>query len=503
MLAAGITTYDEEWVTLRSQFFALCSQFLDGDAESRIRADIDTALAGLDPADSSAQRMQVQRAKLDAAFALARSQLDTVSGARSSLQAVIPGSICIISLSGEAYPAAMGKTPFGAAATEATAEAALVNTILTGSNLSSMPVWIGYLIAGVLVLIIAMTTYRLRPGRALLLGIAWTLLCTAVLGGIFLLWGDFIQPAVPIIAGFAWSLTGSLFLVGAGRRETLAVRTAFGGRLSEEGLRSVLLSPEPLTPQGARRNVTIVALAEKGLSGGSTAHEPRDVLRRIAAYHSAVGEVVRSLDGMIGGAGVERLTAYFGTPLILEDHTARACRAACRVRAVERELNVAASPPLATRMGIDTGECIVGDLGSRGMPGYSVVGAPADWAARLEGLNGTFGTSILITERVRAAIGEAFLVRRVGIARIADPEASVRVYELVAEAGSSEQVTTEAVEAFEQGLQRFEERDFVAALALFSRVKKLLPDDGPAQAYAERCRHLMAASGRAATSFPT
>jgi adenylate cyclase len=206
---------------------------------------------------------------------------------------------------------------------------------------------------------------------------------------------------------------------------------------------------------------------------------------------------------MIGGASVDRLTAYFGAPLARADHVVRACRAACRIRAVEKELNVAASPPLATRLGIDTGECIVGDLGSRGMPGYSVVGAPADCAARLEGLNGTFGTSLLITERVRSASGDAFLVRRLGIARMGEPGNGVRVYELMAETETATAATVEAVNAFERGLVMFEERDFAGALALFCRALELIPDDGPARAYAERCRHLVASSGGSATSFPT
>jgi adenylate cyclase len=503
MLAASSNTHDEEWVALRSQFFTLASQFLNGDAEARILADADKGIAAADPTDVETQRLQAQRGKVAAAFSDARMQLRSVAELRASLQAVLPGSFCIISLSGEEDPLATGKTPFGVSATEATAEAALVNTLLNGARMRAMPSWIGYLVAALLVLLIVFMTYRLGPSLTFLVGLGFTILCAAGISGLFILWGDFLQPSIPLVSGLTGSIAASLIVVGDRRRATRAVRAAFAGRLSDEGLRSLLSTPEVLSPRGARHTMTVIALAEKGLSGGSAMHEPRDVMRQIAAYHGAVGEVVRSLDGMIGGAGVDRLMAYFGAPLARADHVVRACRAACRIRAVEKELNVVASPLLATRMGIDTGECIVGDFGSRGMPGYAVVGAPADCAARLEGLNGTFGTSLLITERVRATLGEVFLVRRLGIARIAEPNASVRVYELVAEAGSVGAGVAEVVNVFERGLLKFEEREFAAALALFSRALSFDPNDGPARAYAERCRHLLAASGGAVTSFPT
>ena len=82
--------------------------------------------------------------------------------------------------------------------------------------------------------------------------------------------------------------------------------------------------------------------------------------------------------------------------------------------ALERELNGTAVSVFSSRMGIHTGDCVAGFLGDRVRPDYSLVGVPADIAARLEALNDSFGTSVLATERVRDSAGPGLLVRMLG-----------------------------------------------------------------------------------------
>jgi adenylate cyclase len=176
--------------------------------------------------------------------------------------------------------------------------------------------------------------------------------------------------------------------------------------------------------------------------------------------------------------------------------------AALRMKAVERELNVAVAPPFITRMGIETGECVVGALGSQGMPGYTVVGPANDLAARLEALNSRFGTTILISEAVRDAAGEDFLVRSLDRVRFAGTDSRFRAFELVAEKGGADSGTLQAVEAFNDALALFERKEWEEAHDLFSRVLILLPADPPAAHYIERCREHLSHPARPATSDP-
>jgi adenylate cyclase len=206
---------------------------------------------------------------------------------------------------------------------------------------------------------------------------------------------------------------------------------------------------------------------------------------------------------MLGGTGGGRITAFFGAPVETEDHARRACLSALRVRALEHALNGTAASVFGSRMGIHTGECFAGFLGSRSIPDYSLVGPPADLAARLEGLNTSFGTSIIVTETVREAAGPGFQVRMLGSVPDANSPDRIRVYELSAETGMPDALSDRLIAEFEEGLARYEKGDFAGALAIFSRVLAAAPGDGPTAAYARRCRHLAAPRGEPdLTSLP-
>ena len=254
-------------------------------------------------------------------------------------------------------------------------------------------------------------------------------------------------------------------------------------------MQRLLASPDIIPSQGRRRSVTVLAAAPKGLPASvAAAQDPQDVVKLLTAYHAAVGEVILGLEGTLRQGGGDAVAAYFGAPFDCPDHARRACRAAIRIKAVEKELNVIASAPFATRIGIDTGECIVGDIGGRGTPDFTVVGAATDLAARLESLNARYGTAILISESVRDAAGEDFLVRTLDRVRIAGTSSIFRVFELVAETDGAEPSMVEAIRIFNAGLARFEEKQWRDAEALFARALELRPVDGPAPIYIERCR---------------
>jgi adenylate cyclase len=206
---------------------------------------------------------------------------------------------------------------------------------------------------------------------------------------------------------------------------------------------------------------------------------------------------------MLAGTGGGRSTAFFGAPVEIEDHARRACLSALRVRAFERELSGTAAPMLGSMIGIDTGECVAGFLGARGLPDYSLVGPAVDFAARLEGLNVRFGTSIVISERARDSAGQGFQVRMLGQVPGDARAGTVRIYELCAERGTSDAPSDQMIAEFEEGLARYERGDFAGALEVFSRVLVTAPGDGPAAAYAQRCRQLAAHGGQPdATSAP-
>ena len=364
----------------------------------------------------------------------------------------------------------------------------MAGTILSGRTLGEIPRRFTVIAAVVLALLLALFLLRARPLVTLLIGLAGAAVFLARLRCGIRLSGTSLDPVLPGGSAALSGLVLSLDKVLRARRTSRSLRGAFSGLLSAGGLKKILAAPDSLTPAGGKRSVTVLSAAVKGLPSAAAIQKPGAVVKLLNSYHAAVAEVILGLEGTLGRGGADAVAAYFGAPLDLPDHARRACRAALRIKAVEKELRALAAPPFATRIGIETGECVVGDIGAGGAPQYSVVGAATDLAARLEALNARYGTSILVSEGVRVAVGGEFLVRALDRVHIAGTDVIFRVFELVGERGGAAEATLEALRIFEAGLERFEAREWPRAEDLFARALALRPDDGPTLLYIQRCR---------------
>ncbi len=501
MLAAGDPGNAGVWRNARARFFSLADQFLSGDAEARIIADADRALRSESLTEGERKAIQGERDRVPDAFAAARRAFAELQQTRAALEGALQGSFCIISLSDPGQAAKAGRTPFGVVATDAGASAALVSTALSGRFPREVPFRYPLGLAALLSVLAAVAVNRMRPMLTVLCGLGLGCAVIVVPSAVFLLFGVFMNPLLPAADAVLTCAAFAGLKVSMARREAHGVRNAFSGRLSRESMQRLLASPRDRASAGERRNVTVMSAAVKRLSADALPN-PGDHLGPLNAYHSGMHEVILSLEGMLGRVGGDAFTACFGAPLASADHARRACLAALRMKAVEKELNIAVSPPFVTRIGIETGECIVGALGSQGMPGYAVVGPANDLASRLEALNSRFGTTILISEAVRDAAGADFLVRSLDRVRFAGTDARFRAFELVAEKGGADGTTLQAIESFNEALALFERKEWREAETLFSRVLALLPADAPAAVYIERCREHSSNPARPSTSDP-
>ena len=497
MLAAGDSGNAGAWRSARARFFSLADQFLAGDAETRIVADADRALRSESLTEMEKKGIEAERDKVPESFAAARRTFAELQQTRAALEGALNGSFCIISLSNPKPTA--GRSPFGVAANDAVASAALVSTALSGRFPREVPSRYPLGLAGLLSVLVAVVVYRMRPDLIVLCGLALGCAVIVVPSAVFVLFGVFMNPFLPAADALITCAALAALAVSTIRREARGVRAAFAGRLSRESMQRLLASPRDRASAGERRTVTVMAATVRRLSPDALP-DPGDLLGRLNAYHAGMHEGILSLEGMLGRVGGDAFTAYFGAPLTTADHVRRACLAALRMKALERELHIAVTSPFVTRIGIETGECIVGALGS--MPGYTVVGPANDLAARLEALNSRYGTTVLISEGVREAAGEDFLVRNLDRVRFAGTDAKFRAFELVAEKSAADGTTLQAIECFNEALALFERKEWQEAEALFSRVLALLPADAAAAVYIERCRERSSPPSRPATSEP-
>ncbi|HEX3034427.1 MAG TPA: adenylate/guanylate cyclase domain-containing protein [Thermodesulfobacteriota bacterium] len=204
-------------------------------------------------------------------------------------------------------------------------------------------------------------------------------------------------------------------------------------------------------------------------------------------------EQIFAYEGMLKEYVGDELMAIFGAPIEQTDHAERACAAALTMREHRKALREGwakiGRPPLIARTGINSGPMLVGNLGSKYRFAYGVLGDHVNLGSRLEELNKSYGTEILIGENTAQLVGKSFLLREIDMVRVVGREQPVRIYELLATSGTSlPSKLVKALSSYAAGLEAYRQQFWDEALGLFKESLDLWPEDGPSRTMAERCQ---------------
>jgi adenylate cyclase len=230
----------------------------------------------------------------------------------------------------------------------------------------------------------------------------------------------------------------------------------------------------------------------KGFTALSERLPPNELARILGRYLEVMSTAIQSCGGTIDKYVGDAIMAVWNAPTPCPDHPRRACAAAVAAQAAAESLFASAEwrgrPPLVTRFGLHTDEVLVGHFGAPDRMSYTCLGDGVNLAARLEGLNKHYGTTLLVSDAVRQAAGPAFFFRFLDVVAVSGRRKAIHVHELVSPAGLSGP-REETVRRYEEALALYLRREFRAALPLFESVD----GDPPSAVLAERCRVFIAA----------
>ena len=340
-----------------------------------------------------------------------------------------------IVLIGSSAPEAGGLrvTPASPATPSVQLQAAAVDAILHG-RVANRPAWLalaepaGAALLGVSCLLIAA---RLRPGVAALLAVllclAWVVAAAAAMPGLAVLPDPAGPPAVALVA-FALA-TLARFVRDEWRARLL--RQSFEQHLAPEVVRRIAANPAALRLRGEMREITALFTDIEGFTGMTERAEPADLVALLDAYFDVATRIVTDHGGMIDKIVGDAIHAIFNAPLTLEDHPRRAVASAL---ALLRATDEVRRSPLGqrlqlgrTRVGIETGPAIVGDVGGSRKLDYTAHGNAINAAARLEAANKDLGSAICIGPGTAARLDPATL-RQIGTLTPRGQSSEIAVY---------------------------------------------------------------------------
>jgi adenylate cyclase len=470
---------DEQWLSMRLKFFETCGTFLNGPYENNILSDVS--------GDSETENFVREL------FDVCREQYNRLTQIRKNAE-VLRGSFSVIGADATSMTD-NGLITFQEFYPNVGTYAVAANMLLSGEFLDDAPWIVSAIIAFLYSLVIGFLISRFDTYKSIITGVSGLVLLTGAFLAFFSITKIYIGFAVPFIATLVTfvSIMINKFLTTS--REKAFIHSAFSRYLAPDVINEIINDPKKLNLGGEKREMSAIFTDIQSFSTISEQLDPTQLVKLLNRYLTALSNIIMENKGTIDKYEGDAIIAFFGAPLFHADHPALACRSALAMKAAEAELNKVIleekmSPiPLFTRIGINTGDMVVGNMGAENKMDYTIMGNAVNLAARLEGVNKQYHTGgILISEYTKDRIGDEFLIRPLDRVRVVGIHTPVRLYELLTLKEKVTESELKAVDVWEQAIALYEQKSFNEALSMFNSLIENNPKDKVADLYAGRCK---------------
>ena len=263
---------------------------------------------------------------------------------------------------------------------------------------------------------------------------------------------------------------------------------AFGKYIPADLVKRLISDGNGARLGGAVRPMSVMFIDLAGFTGMSERLGDR-IIPLLSRYFDCVSTQIQDQGGTIDKFIGDAVMAFWGAPAPNPDHAADCCRAAlaCRRALAEASLVDDHGQPIKIRIGVNSGDMLVGNIGSEVRLNYTVIGDAVNIASRLESTNKTYGSTIIIGPETRRLAGERIVVRELDRLAVYGRAGGLQIYELLGMAGEFDG-SLDWVKCYEAGLAAWRARDFTAGIAAFEKVLAIRPDDAASSAMIQRCK---------------
>ena len=467
--------------------------FLAAGAMARLQ-EASEAAAIASPESTEGIRAEMERVRGNAA-ALATIVSD-LKETRTIVSKAVKGKICIVGWVGTGTTD-FGVNPFHGEYINVGTHAAVADTILSRNYMRAASPWFSVLASFLLAPLIILGIGRFKPGIRTAAGFASVAAILAGSLGVFLGTGIFVGPLVPTLAmALAVVVREAVDFMGA-ERDKRFLHKAFSTYLSEDVIAELIEDPGMLKLGGQKKWMTAMFTDIRGFSTISEAIDAEQLVKLLNIYLSGMSDIILEQRGTIDKYEGDAIISFFGAPVDFKEHATLACRSAIMMKRKEAELNVrfladgSAPNPLITRIGLNTGDMVVGNMGTEKKMNYTMMGNAVNLAARLEGVNKQYGSWILMSDDTYKETGDEFLVRRFDKVRVVGINTPVQLWELIDFRSEAKPDFLEYLDRFEAAHQVFDTKDWKKSLKLFQTLSNERPEDGPAKSYIKKCEVFM------------
>jgi class 3 adenylate cyclase len=273
------------------------------------------------------------------------------------------------------------------------------------------------------------------------------------------------------------------------------IRETFGKYVDPRVVEGLIDRPM-LAVEGQRRVMTVLFCDVKGFTSASEGMTPQGLVKVMNRYFSAMSAPIRDHGGVIDKYIGDAIMAYWGPPFTEDADQARLASLAAidmqervaSLRAEFPEILGVRSLPISfdIRIGIATGEALVGSIGSELMMSYTVMGDTVNLASRLEGANKVYGSRVLVSEATVAGAAALIEVREIDRVVLLGQTQPQAVFEIMGRKGELTPTQIELRTHFSEGLAAYRARSWDEARSAFAGALESVPNDGPSMLFIKR-----------------
>lgn len=366
-----------------------------------------------------------------------------------------------------------------------------LSTIMRGDFIQKIDPFVDFIILVLFILLATTSIIYLKPLHATLLIVVEIVLLN--LGGYlaFSHRGVIVDVTTPLLGILLCYVSGLIYNIFTERREKFRIRRIFQHYMSPAIVTKMIDSGRLPEFGGERRELTVLFSDIRKFSSFSEKHEPEFVVNRLSDYLSQMVDIIFTNSGTLDKFVGDEIMALFGAPYYFADHAERACIAALemiqRLRHMQKQWKAENAENFDIGIGINSGNALVGNLGSEQIFDYTVIGNEINLGARLEGANKVYQTSILISDNTYNYIKDKFVAREIDYVRVVGIHKPVRVYELRSVEPLPKIEEELILETFKEALAMYRTHRWGEALKTFRRILRHYPADGPSLLYTVRC----------------
>lgn len=382
-------------------------------------------------------------------------------------------------------------TPLSGSSPGTEINAAALDNFLNGNFLRRAPEWAGIAFsASVALLLAAATLFTVSAWSTAPFVIPVTAGSYGLLSAAFEA-GYVLNLMTVVVAAFLSILGAGAYKYHSEGRQRRFISSVLSRYVSPKVVRQVLANPEKLALGGEKKTATLFFSDLEGFTSITEQSDPRRLVSLLNEYTTFMEEVITSRDGTLDKYIGDAVMAFWGAPVAQADNARLAVLAAlecqAKMKVFAKRVKDEGGPALGVRIGLNTGPCIIGNMGSKNRFDYTAIGDAVNQAARLESLNKFYKTTVMASAATWEAAGDAAFGRFLDYVCVKGKREPIRIYEVMALGGQENEDMIFLKEHYEKALLALHSRDWEGTLALTHSILERC-DDHPSRVIRERAK---------------